>query len=77
MKANLFSKYHVMDSTLRPKATANRMKSKLHSAVSRKALSKSASTGKKLATSSPKPSTERSVPSEPESEGSDIPIAPA
>ena len=70
-----------MDSTLRPKATANRMKSKLDSAFSRRTLSKSAFSVKihtrQPTMNSPKSSTERSVFSGPEPDESDVSMAPA
>lgn len=70
-----------MDSTFRPKATANRMKSQLDPAIPRKNLGKSASTAsvhsKQPATSSLKSSTERSVPSKPELEYPHDPMEPA
>lgn len=72
-----------MDSTLRPKAAAKRMKSKLHSAISSKKLSKSAPSMKthteQLATASRKSSTKRSLPPEPELEleSSNVPVAPS
>ena len=50
IEANNFSRYHVMDSILRPKAAAKRLKSKLHSDstsyTSKKTSSKSASSAK-------------------------------
>ena len=71
-----------MDSTLRPKAAAKRMKSKLHSAISSKKLSKSASSIKThikpLATASRESSKKRSLPPAPklELESSNVPVAP-
>ena len=69
-----------MDSTLRPKAAAKRMKSKLRSATSTKILSNSASSAKthirQLAKASPKSLTRLSVHPESESDGPD-PVAPA
>lgn len=72
-----------MDSTLRPKAAAKRLKPKLNSPITGKKPSKSASFIKthpeQLVTAARKSSTKRSVPPEPEleSEGSDVPAAPA
>lgn len=72
-----------MDSTLRPKAAAKRMKSKLHSAISNKTLSKSASSvkthTKQLTKILPKSSTERSgyLETELELRESDVPVTPA
>ena len=72
-----------MDSTLRPKAAAKRMRSKLHSAISSKKLNKLASSikthTKQLATASRNSSTERSQLPEPELEleSSNVPAAPS
>lgn len=82
---NYDMKYHVMDSTLRPKAAAKRMKSKLHSAsashTSNKTSSNSSSSAKtptkKLAKVSSEFSPRRSVQAESESDFSDVPVAPA
>lgn len=74
-----------MDSTLRPKAAAKRMKSKLHSAstlcTSSKPSSKSATFAKtptkKPARFSPKSSPRLSIYPEYDFDGSDVPVAPA
>ena len=75
------SRYHVMDSTLRPKAAARRIKSKLRSATSSKTLSKSVSSAKthtkQLAKASPNSLTRRSIHLDSESDSPDIPVAPA
>lgn len=69
-----------MDSTLRPKAAAKRMKFNLQLASPTKTLSKSASSAKthtrQLAKSSPKSLTELSIDPRSESDGPD-PVAPA
>ncbi len=74
------SRYHVMDSALRPKAAAKRMESQLRLATSAKSLSNSASPAKthtrQLAKASPKSLTRLSVHSESESDGPN-PVAPA
>lgn len=84
IEANNFYRYHVMDSTLRPKAAAKRMKSKLHSAstphTSNKTSSKSASSAKtptKMVQVSSDSSPRRSVHPESDSNCSEVPVAPA
>lgn len=75
------SRYHIMDSTLRPKASAKRLKSKVHSATTSKTLNKWASYAKthtkQLAKASSKSLTRRSEHSEPELNGPSVPVAPA
>lgn len=70
-----------MDSTLRPNASAKRLKSKVHSATTSKNSSKLASYArtntKQLAKLSSKSLTRRSVRDEPELDGPNISVAPA
>ena len=85
LRLTTFSRYHVMDSTLRPKATAKRMKSKLHSAStlytsskpSRKSAPFAKTPTKKPARFSPKSSPRLSIYPEYDFDGSDVPVAPA
>ena len=75
------SRYHVMDSTLRPKAAAKRMKSKMRAATPRNTPSKSASSAKthikQLAKASPKSSMKGTIHPESESDNPDVSVAPA
>lgn len=61
LRLKIFFRYHVMDSTLRPKASSKRLESKLHSVAAKKRSNKSASSTnpsiKQPAKASPKRST--------------------